>query len=229
LMSTIEELGRDPRYSLSALNHLSATIRPEQVAARNKLAAELPFKKIQRLARRLAHAAQQRESAHAQRPQRRPSRPQHAWVWVLEARAIRRAAGVRYAIETAGMLYVPDRLHDIRIAVKKLRYALELDAEARSGRRSRHITILRQTQDLLGRLHDLEVLIGRARHEQASLSPPTLELWREFDSLVSALEDDCRALHARFLSDRAKLIGMAHRIGDTRPPAFSDHRRAAAS
>jgi hypothetical protein len=52
-------------------------------------------------------------------------------------------------------------------------------------------------------------------------------LWRDFDTLVSALEDDRRALHARFLSDRAKLIAIADRIGDTRPHAFSDHLRAA--
>jgi hypothetical protein len=44
---------------------------------------------------------------------------------------------------------------------------------------------------------------------------------------VRASEDDCRALHARFLRGRAKLMAIADRFGDTKLPAFSDRQRAA--
>ena len=42
-------------------------------------------------------------------------------------RAARRAQRLGAAIENAAGLYLPDRLHQVRIAVKKLRYTLELD------------------------------------------------------------------------------------------------------
>ena len=35
-------------------------------------------------------------------------------------------AGLKVAIETAGPVYLPDRVHAVRIALKKLRYAIEL-------------------------------------------------------------------------------------------------------
>jgi CHAD domain-containing protein len=227
LMLMIEELGRDSRYSSAALNQVSAGVQRDRVAARERLAAKLPLLKIDRLARRLKRAAEQRESGTDQGgPKGRVRLSGRAWVWAVEARAIRRAARVRVAIETAGTAYDPERLHDVRIAVKKLRYALELVAYGRSQRESRDIDGLKATQDLLGRLHDLEILIRRARHEQASLSPLTLIAWRELDSLISALEDDCRTLHAHYMSDRLELLRIAHRTCDTKKQALPVNRRA---
>ena len=132
----------------------------------------------------------------------------------IDARATRRAAGVRSAIEAAGTVYAPERLHEVRIAVKKLRYALELGAEARSQRTNANLRALRSGQDLLGRPHDVEVLVGRARREQATLTPPTLPVWRQFDSLIAALEDECRTLHAAYTRDRANPIAIADSISD---------------
>lgn len=221
-----DELGRDARYSSKALQHVTMAIESDRVAARRRLAAKLPFEKIERLARRLKRAARRRESFERDH-EPRPHRAKRAWVWALEARAVRRATDVRSAIETAGNVYVPGRLHDVRIAVKKLRYAMEVGAQARSRRSSPDISALRGAQDLLGRLHDLEVLIGRARDEQAALSPPTLTEWRELDSLIQLLEDECRAIHARYLHRRAKLIAIMNRVCDTNGHAVFVTRRAA--
>ena len=68
-------------------------------------------------------------------------------------------------VENAAGLYLPDRLHEVRIAVKKLRYALEITKELSGSRATASILALKRAQDLLGRMHDLEVLIART-HEQ---------------------------------------------------------------
>ena len=44
-------------------------------------------------------------------------------------RVARRAASLKAAIDEAGAVYLPERLHAVRIAVKKLRYAVELEHE----------------------------------------------------------------------------------------------------
>jgi CHAD domain-containing protein len=226
LLATIEQLGRNTPYSSAALNQLKGGVQHDHVAARERLAVKLSPEKIQRLVRRLKRASQQSESSN-QRPTQKGARLSgRTWVWVVEARAARRAIEVRVAIETAGTAYDSERLHDVRIAVKKLRYSLELVAHGRSQRDSRDINALKAAQDLLGRLHDLEVLISRARHEQVSLSPLTLIAWRELDSLVSALEGDCRGLHAHYMGDRLQLLGIADRICDTRRQATPFGRRA---
>ena len=63
---------------------------------------------------------------------------------------------------------VSAHLHRVRIAVKKLRYAAELVAETTGERIAVDIAVLRSVQGLLGGLHDLEVLLVRARTAQAA-------------------------------------------------------------
>ena len=43
---------------------------------------------------------------------------------------------LRAAIDNAAGIYLPDRLHEVRIAVKKLRYALEIASGDLSGSRA---------------------------------------------------------------------------------------------
>ena len=81
--------------------------------------------------------------------------------------------------------------------------------------------------NLLGRMHDLEVLITWTREAQASLFPPDLATWRELGALVRALDNDCRVLHARYVHDRPKLIAIADRLRATRTRTV--HSRQAAS
>src|SRR5678816_1739434 len=88
----------------------------------------------------------------------------------------------------AGAVYLPERLHDVRIASKKLRYALELWERLRGERNTAPVRALKRVQALLGRMHDLQVLIERVREVQASLTPPSLSTWRELDELVVALD-----------------------------------------
>ena len=121
-------------------------------------------------------------------------------------RAARRAEGLRAAIDNAAGIYLPDRLHQVRITVKKLRYALEIAQELSGSRATVRIRTLKRVQDLLGRMHDLEMLIARTRAVQGRSGAPNLTLSADLDRLVRRLENECRRLHARYMNERKALL-----------------------
>jgi adenylate cyclase len=140
-------------------------------------------------------------------------------------RVARRAERLRAAIDNAAGIYLPDRLHAVRIAVKKLRYAIEVVRQVSPTRPSRartsskslrsvkgQLAVLKRAQDLLGRMHDLEILIARTRAVQASPQSPDLRLSGDLDRLVRRLETDCRLLHGHYMASRAPLIEICDRI-----------------
>jgi len=137
-----------------------------------------------------------------------------------------RAARLRATMRDAGAVYLPERLHAVRIALKKLRYSVEMATEAAGQRSSADVRTLRRAQDTLGRLHDLQVLIDRIRQMQASLVPPHVTVWHGLDRLVTALENDCRRLHARYMRQRARLDAIAARLSTH---AGSSHARISLS
>ncbi len=124
----------------------------------------------------------------------------------IDARVARRAHRLRSAIIKTGALYSPDALHRVRIAVKKLRYALEV-AQKTAGRDDPGIIkALKQAQERLGRLNDLEVFIGRARKAQIDAD---IDLVSELTALAEDADVRCRELHAEFMRDRPALIDVA--------------------
>jgi CHAD domain-containing protein len=144
-------------------------------------------------------------------PRKRGDRSGRDLRWAIDARVAQRSARLNEAMIAAGAVYLPERLHDVRIASKKLRYALELWERLRGERNTPPVRALKRVQALLGRMHDLQVLIERAREVQASLTPPSLSTWRELDELVVALEDMCRRLHARYVRERGALESLTRR------------------
>ena len=145
---------------------------------------------------------------------------------VARQRAARRAARLRAAIENAAGIYLPDRLHEVRIAVKKLRYALELARELSGSRAMAAIRTLKEAQDLLGRMHDLEVLIARTRAVQGSPIGVNLRLSGDLDRVVRRLENECRQLHGHYMTLRHKLLALCDRVEAA--PALSDAAEPAA-
>ena len=127
------------------------------------------------------------------------------------------------AIDNAGGIYLPDRLHEVRIAVKKLRYVLEIARELSRSRASARIRMLKTVQDLLGRMHDLEMLIMRIRALQGSDRAPTLKVSADLDRLVRRLEMECRQLHVRYMGLKKKLLELCDYV------AAADDRRSASA
>ncbi len=115
-------------------------------------------------------------------------------------------------MEDAGAVYLPERLHTVRIAIKKLRYALEFSAEMSGARSTPELQLLKRVQTLLGRMHDLQVFIARVRQVQASLPQPDLSLWRELDALDAVVENSCRRLHARYVRERPAIEAVCERV-----------------
>jgi hypothetical protein len=119
---------------------------------------------------------------------------------------------LRAAIERAGGIYLPERLHRVRIEAKKLRYALELQRELTHSRSRTHLNRLKSQQDLLGRMHDLEILIDRTRAVQASLAPRHRRAMAELDALIRVLEDECREGHAAYMHTRPALLKLCDTV-----------------
>src|SRR5207244_7224115 len=74
------------------------------------------------------------------------------------------------------------------------------------------IRTLKRAQDLLGRLHDLEVLIARTRGIQSSPGASTLKVSADLDRLVRRLETECRQLHGHYMAMRPALLQLCQRL-----------------
>ena len=223
---TIQGLAASSRYSARALTLLRASATKARGTARERLSATLPTAKLKRLTRRLERVSGSLDAA-ATSSRRDAVGSARAWLWAVEARVARRAAAVRAAVDVAGAIYVPEQLHRVRIATKKLRYAAELTVTSTRKQIPSDLAALKEVQDLLGRLHDLQNLVDRARQAQVSLSPPDLTAWRDLGSLMHVVEDDCRQLHARYMRDRAHLTAIASRMGARAGETQLGVRRAA--
>jgi CHAD domain-containing protein len=200
------------------LTRVAADVQEDR---RRALADDVPVdaaRNLERAARKLKRAARALEVRDESNPRRR------AWLWALEARVARRAAALEAAVQDAGNVYLPERLHGVRLAAKKLRYAVELLAEAR-GHGGRDVRTLTRAQDLLGHLHDLQVLVDRARAVQSRLRASERTARRDLDALISMVEARCRGVHARYLRLRGDMVELAERLGAA-SPARAARRRA---
>jgi CHAD domain-containing protein len=204
LLLTIDELHVARGHRGTALGRVGVAVSKDRDRARKRLDTRLPVAEIRRVARkldRLGEDLQLRDAAASPSVARR-------WRWVVEARVARRARRLAQAIGEAGAVYLPERLHIVRVAVKKLRYAVELSNDVSGGLSDGDVRALKRAQDLLGHMHDLQMLTDRVRQAQALLAPPILSEWRDLDALVASLEDDCRRLHARYMRMRDALAAI---------------------
>jgi CHAD domain-containing protein len=217
LLLLIDELHASRPSHRDALRRLGVAVKKGRDAERRRIGERLPADDLSRMARRLGRIVDElRESETARPERRRPSRATSV-AWAIDARTAHRAAALNSAVADAGTVYLPERLHAVRVAVKKLRYALELSSDT-GDKTASALRILKRVQMLLGRMHDVQVLIERAREVQASLAPATnLSVWRELGSLVVALDEICRRLHARYVHERGAIDSIVARLAA--PPA----------
>ena len=217
LLTLVAELRESGRHDVMALRRVATALAAERAEARQRLESRLPMGELRRIARKL-------EKVGDDLRDRKPSR---AWRWAVDARVTRRAETLLQALDAAGSIYLQERLHDVRIALKKFRYALESSGEATGVRMSSDLRTLKRGQDVLGRLHDLQVLIDRVRQIQPAVTLPDVAAWRRLDALMMSLENDCRRLHAKFLQRQPKVRAICERV--MRANGAAPVRRAVAS
>jgi CHAD domain-containing protein len=114
------------------------------------------------------------------------------WRDRLAAAILRRAARVAAARRHCGALYEPDRLHALRIAIKKLRYLAEIARDVAGGAAPWLPALVRE-QRRYGRLHDRQGLVAEARALAATM---TGERAARIERLIAVLDRDCRRWHA---------------------------------
>lgn len=223
-LAFIDELARSGRFERTSLDRLARNIAKDRGAAwasaRRAVEEADPDALVHRL--RAVMAALPQEDARTIRGTRPTTSD---WRGLLKLRASRRAGEVMTAVDKAGTLYLPDRIHRVRIAAKKLRYARELAEEANGVRRpSARLRQLKELQGTLGRLHDIQVFIDRARQTQASMNAQQLGVRSEWHVLQQALESECRDLHAAYLGQRGALLAVAAHLRAAPPPARTRRR-----
>jgi CHAD domain-containing protein len=121
----------------------------------------------------------------------------------LGVRILRRSRSVQQALGRCGTLYAPTRLHAVRIAIKKLRYALELGQAIGYAPFGPVIAALARVQKRFGRLHDIQMLqsdvqAATGRGVAARLTGALVD---------DALERECRTLHASLVAQMRDVEG----------------------
>lgn len=129
----------------------------------------------------------------------------------LAARVRGRASDLANAIDHAGTLYHPDRLHSVRIAAKKLRYALEVVSSTGLADTAAPLRALRRMQALLGDMHDYQILlehVGAVRDATPRGTPGAAGL----KAMAAAYDRECRKLHAAYLKQAPHLAAAAAQL-----------------
>jgi CHAD domain-containing protein len=126
------------------------------------------------------------------------------WRGELAARLDTRAENVKKALDEAGVLFDSERLHEVRIALKRLRYAMELAGELRVASTAAAVRDLKAVQDTLGTLHDHDVLMEytASAAAQPGLTRPTRS---SLTALNGSFDRTRHELHAQFLAARHTL------------------------
>jgi len=124
------------------------------------------------------------------------------WRGTVASEVASRRHAAADALDRASAVFMPNRLHRVRIAVKKLRYALEIaDAAALWVDKDDALRDLRKAQEVLGSLHD--VCVARRLIDQLDTDGRTMA--SEVQILDAAMGADCISLHQKYLSRRDRL------------------------
>jgi CHAD domain-containing protein len=199
LLAELEGKGAAPKRAIARVRK---AVVDERQKRRAEMLEEITPSRIDKLRKHLVQIAAPEASAVV---------PRNAAIEAA-AKSAQRARALKLAIEHAGGIYLADRLHRVRIEAKKLRYALEIQRELTKSRSTMGLSRLKNEQDLLGRMHDLEILIDRARSVQSKLSPRDRVGMGELNRLIRLLEDECREGHASYMQSRPALLKLCDGI-----------------
>ena len=210
----LDELVANERLPRPALEAVRGRVVTERDARRAVMLKRLERVNLEKLDRRLVSVGDVLAETGAE-----------AWRDALGARLLKRSKALAAAITAAGRMYSPEQLHQVRIAAKKLRYAMELAFDAGVKSASAPVRAVKRAQDTLGRLHDLQVLQSHVAAVQAD--PSGRSLPDGGLAIISrALEDECRHLHARYVAAMPRLIDVIEATRAVVVPDLAHRARA---
>jgi CHAD domain-containing protein len=190
---------------------LRARLLPERVRQRRRLIKALEAADVEGLEqlRKAVHHEAWRSGRHLWRRRGSPSG--------LAAVIAERAEILEQRIDHASGVYFPNRAHKVRVAMKKLRYAVEfLDGTEKIRKPS--VRVLRRAQEALGQVHDREVLRQRltslAKDEDI---PAARELERVLEAETRAIFETYRAMRPALLAVCTELAAWSRQgVGHAR-------------
>ena len=211
-LGLVDEVERAGRAQPAAADRLRQRVREERERQRERMRARLKPAWLRKVARDVAEVLKAIGMRDAT----------DAWALVLAERLSERADRLRDAVAGAGPMYVSERVHEVRIAAKKLRYALELAAETGEADTADAVARLKKIQDSLGRLHDIEILQEFLR--SIDLLAHRDEPWAEaLAALDRDLTEECRRLHGVFVAGQTGLVAVAGSARRVASQMSSDH------
>ena len=210
----LDELVANETLPRPALEAVRGRVVLERDARRAVMLKRFEHVNMPKLERRLASVGEVLVTARAE-----------SWRDALGARLLKRSKALTAAMTAAGHMYSPEQLHEVRIAAKKLRYAMELAFDAGVKPASAPVRTVKRAQDTLGRLHDLQVLQAHVAAVQAEPSGPSLPDGG-LDIISRALEDECRHLHGKYVATMPKLAAVVEATRAVVVPALAQRARA---
>ena len=206
-----------------AIEIVRREVASRRQALRDELADNAPVGDVKKLLKKLERVADKGAKGKGRGAKGKRANAQGKieaqWRGVLATRLMRRAKTLAAALDEAGPVYAPERLHLVRIATKKLRYAIEIARDAGVPSAPPIVRVLKRHQERLGRLHDLQMLLKHVRETEAS--PGVGSRVNDLTAYADSLDRECRRLHADFVEHRAELAGVARDVRHHVVPALT--------
>ncbi len=202
-LALLEQGAAGEAISGSALTLVRRELAARRQALRDRLGDEPPVADLKKLIKKLERVAEAKGKRRS----------------ALAATLLRRAKRLKSALDEAGPLYAPERLHSARIATKKLRYGLEIAQDAGEVRARGLVNVLKREQERLGHLHDLQALLKHVR--EAASSPRVGSRLADLTAYADGLERDCRQLHAQFVEHRDAMFKCVQEVRHRLVPALT--------
>jgi CHAD domain-containing protein len=222
-LAILENKSRTEGVPGRALEIVRRDAASRRQALRDELADHAPISDLKKLLKKLERVGTAGQKAEGKGKkggkQAADVRFEAQWRGVLATRLMRRAKSVATALENAGPVYAPERLHQVRISTKKLRYALEIARDAGVSAAMPLVRVLKRHQERLGGLHDLQMLLKHVREAEAS--PGVGSRVNDLTAYAESLDRECRRLHAGFVEHRAELAAAVKDVRHHVVPALA--------
>ena len=222
-LDILDDKSKPDGVSGRAIEMVRREVASRRQVLRDELAEHAPVDDLKKLLKKLERVgtkgAKSKGRGAKGKGEKADGQLEAQWRGVLATRLMRRAKDVAIALEHAGPVYVPERLHVVRISTKKLRYALEIARDAGVAAATPLVRVLKRHQERLGHLHDLQVLLKHVRETEAS--PGVGSRVNDLTAYADSLDRKCRQLHADFVEHRAELVAVVKDVRYLVVPALT--------